>query len=110
MSLPGTTPRSTPVPAPGAAAGTSRRQQILEETAVTRQRAHALLRSLLEHKRQSENRFREMGAGMGSSPAGRRAIDDAIGSTRAMIAALDRTLEQTQDDLCDEDLDLLDER
>lgn len=88
-----------------------RRHQILTETSATRDRAEALLRSLMVHKNQSEKGLRLVGGSRAAaSSPGRSALDNAIGSTQRMIESLNRVLAQTRSELSDEDLELLDER
>ncbi len=84
----------------------SRRRQILSETSATRDRAQALLRSLMDHKTQSARVLPRADAF--ATSAGRSALDRAIRSTQRMIETLNRVLEETNAELCDEDLQLLD--
>lgn len=78
-------------------------QQIFLETTATRDRAEALLRSLLDYKQRSEKNLAAL------KKPGRSAIDSAIASTQQMVEALNRVISQTNRDLSDEDLDLLDQ-
>jgi hypothetical protein len=77
------------------------RQQIVLETTATRDRAEALLRSLLDYKLRSEKNLLRK--------SGRSALDSAIASTQRMVEALNRVIQQTNRELTDEDLELLDE-
>ncbi|MBX3377992.1 MAG: hypothetical protein KF678_13430 [Phycisphaeraceae bacterium] len=109
------------------------RQQIVMETMATRERAEALLRSLLDYKQRSEKSLLRRGRGeppsrsdgstqngstqRGSSERGstqdapmpRTALDSAISSTQRMIEALNRVIAQTNRDMTDEDLEMLEE-
>jgi hypothetical protein len=86
------------------------RQQIVLETTATRDRAEALLRSLLDCKAQSEKNLTELKQGdVFKSVTGRSAIDNAIASTQRMVEALNRVITQSKRDLADEDMALLDE-
>ena len=87
----------------------NRRQQILLETTATRDRAEALLRTLLDYKTQSERNLAELKQpDIFKSVTGRSALDNAIASTQRMIEALNRVLSQSKD-LTDEDMAVLDE-
>jgi len=83
------------------------RRQIVSETTATRERAEALLRSLLDYKQRSEKSLPRKKA----SPveASKTALDSAIASTQRMIEALNRVIVQTNRDLTDEDLEMLEE-
>lgn len=109
------------------------RQQIVMETTATRDRAEALLRSLLDYKQRSEKSLLRRGAtgkkpprsvgstkgstqetthgstqdSQGTTP--RTALDSAISSTQKMIEALNRVIVQTNRDMTDEDLEMLEE-
>ena len=102
------------------------RQQIVMETTATRDRAEALLRSLLDYKQRSEKSLLRRGAtgkkpprSVGSTQATaqdltqgttpRTALDSAISSTQKMIEALNRVIVQTNRDMTDEDLEMLEE-
>lgn len=114
------------------------RQQIVMETMATRERAEALLRSLLDYKQRSEKSLLRRGRAeppsrsdgstqrgstqrdsgqrgaseRGSTPDApvpRTALDSAISSTQRMIEALNRVIAQTNRDLTDEDLEMLEE-
>ncbi len=85
----------------------TRRRQILSQTSATRDRAQALLRSLMDHKTQTD-RVRPRSASAASFVSG-TALDRAITSTQRMIETLNRVLEQTMGDVTDEDLQLLDQ-
>ena len=88
----------------------NRRQQILLETTATRDRAEALLRTLLDYKAQSERNLAEIKqSDVFKSVTGRSALDNAIASTQRMVEALNRVLSQTSKDLTDEDMAVLDE-
>ncbi len=84
----------------------TRRRQILSQTSATRDRAQALLRSLLDHKTQTD-RVRPRSGGVPNAVSG-TALDRAIGSTQRMIETLNHVLDQTMGDVTDEDLQLLD--
>lgn len=88
----------------------NRRQQILLETTATRDRAEALLRTLLDYKTQSERNLADLKQpDVFKSVTGRSALDNAIASTQRMVEALNRVLSQTSKDLTDEDMAVLDE-
>ena len=88
----------------------NRRQQILSETTATRDRAEALLRTLLDYKSQSEKNLADLKqSDVFKTVTGRSALDNAIASTQRMIEALNRVLSQTSKDLTDEDMAVLDE-
>ncbi len=87
-----------------------KRQQILLETTSTRDRAEALLRTLLDYKAQSERNLAEIKqADVFKSVTGRSALDNAIASTQRMVEALNRVIAQTNKNLTDEDMAVLDE-
>ena len=87
-----------------------KRQQILLETTSTRDRAEALLRTLLDYKSQSERNLAEIKQPDAfKSVTGRSALDNAIASTQRMVEALNRVIAQTNKDLTDEDMAVLDE-
>jgi hypothetical protein len=93
------------------------RRQIVLETTATRDRAEALLRSLLDYKQRSEKslprKLKPVPTSSGGLPvqdAGpKTALDSAIASTQRMIEALNRVIVQTNRDLTDEDLEMLEE-
>lgn len=86
----------------------NRRQQILLETTATRDRAEALLRTLLDYKAQSEKNLADLKQPDAfKSVTGRSALDNAIASTQRMVEALNRVLSQSKD-LSDEDMAVLD--
>jgi hypothetical protein len=88
----------------------NRRQQIILETTATRDRAEALLRTLLDYKNQSEKNLADLKqSDIFKTVTGRSALDNAIASTQRMIEALNRVLSQTSKDLTDEDMAVLDE-
>jgi hypothetical protein len=88
----------------------SKRQQILLETTATRDKAEALLRTLLDHKAQSERNLADLKqADVFKTVTGRSALDNAIASTQRMVEALNRVIFQTKRDLSEEDLAVLDE-
>lgn len=81
---------------------------ILTETAATRQRAEALLRSLLDTKSAAEKNHAVIGTRpILRGPSNTSAIDNAIASTQRMIDTLDRVMDHAADELSDEDLALL---
>jgi len=86
----------------------SERQRILQETALVRDKAQALLRGLIEAKAASEQHLSEIRQ---LDPlkrlTGHSCMDNAISSTRRMIESLDRALDQLRTDLSDEDLALM---
>lgn len=79
------------------------RQQIVLETTATRDRAEALLRSLLDYKLRSEKNL------LRRSGPGKSALDNAIASTQRMVEALNRVIQQTNRELTDEDLAMIEE-
>jgi hypothetical protein len=93
------------------------RRQIVLETTATRDRAEALLRSLLDYKHRSEKSLPRKvkpvvaARGEGTAPhvGPKTALDSAIASTQRMIEALNRVILQTNRDLTDEDLEMLEE-
>jgi hypothetical protein len=86
------------------------RQQILLETTATRDRAEALVRSLLDCKAQSERNLADLRQpDIFKSVTGRSALDNAIASTQRMVEALNRVISQAKRDLTDEDMAVLDE-
>ncbi len=86
------------------------RQQILLETTATRDRAEALVRSLLDCKAQSERNLSDLRQpDVFKSVTGRSALDNAIASTQRMVEALNRVISQAKRDLSDEDMAVLDE-
>jgi hypothetical protein len=88
----------------------SQRQQIVLETIATRDRAEALLRSLLDCKAQSERNLADLRQpDIFKSVTGRSALDNAIASTQRMVEALNRVVSQAKKDLTDEDMAVLDE-
>jgi|GraSoiStandDraft_46_1057282.scaffolds.fasta_scaffold1221132_1 hypothetical protein len=90
---------------------TTKRQQILLETTSTRDKAEALLRTLLDHKAQSEKNLAELRQPDAfKTVTGRSALDNAIASTQRMVEALNRVISQTKRELTDEDLEVLDEK
>lgn len=87
------------------------RRQIVMETTATRDRAEELLRSLLDYKQRSE---KSLGRKPPKLPAlstsvPKTALDSAISSTQRMIEALNRVIAQTNRDLSDADLEMLEE-
>jgi hypothetical protein len=90
---------------------TTKRQQILVETTSTRDKAEALLRTLLDHKAQSEKNLADLRQPDAfKTVTGRSALDNAIASTQRMVEALNRVISQTKRELTDEDLEVLDEK
>ena len=88
----------------------SKRHQIVLETIATRDRAEALLRSLLDCKSQSERNLQDLRQpDIFKSVTGRSALDNAIASTQRMVEALNRVIAQSKKDLTDDDMALLDE-
>ena len=87
-----------------------KRHQILLETTATRDRAEALLRSLLDCKSQSERNLSDLRQpDIFKSVTGRSALDNAIATTQRMVEALNRVISQAKKDLTDEDMAVLDE-
>jgi hypothetical protein len=87
----------------------TQQHQILLETAATRDRAEALLRTLMDCKAQSERNLAELKqADTFKSVTGRSALDNAIASTQRMIESLDRVINHAKKDLSSEDLAMLD--
>jgi hypothetical protein len=88
----------------------SNRNSILLETTATRDRAEALLRTLMDCKAQSERNLAELKqADTFKSVTGRSALDNAIASTQRMIESLNRVINHARRELSPEDLALLDE-
>jgi hypothetical protein len=88
----------------------SQPNQILLETAATRDRAEALLRTLLDCKAQSERNLAELKQpDTFKSVTGRSALDNAIASTQRMVESLNRVINHARKELSEEDLALLDE-
>ncbi len=81
-------------------------QQIVLETTATRDRAEALLRSLLDYKVRSEKNLLALRKPV---PGARSALDSAIASTQRMVEALNRVIQQTNRDLSDDDLAMIEE-
>jgi hypothetical protein len=72
---------------------TTKRQQILLETTSTRDKAEALLRTLLDHKAQSEKNLADLRQPDAfKTVTGRSALDNAIASTQRMVEALNRVI------------------
>ncbi len=87
------------------------RQRILIETAAARDKAEAMLRTLLDAKEQSEqNLAQARQPDVMKEVTGRSSMDNAIASTQRMIDSLNRALDQIKRHLSDDDLALLDER
>jgi hypothetical protein len=83
---------------------------IVLETAATRDRAEALLRTLLDCKAQSERNLAELKQpDTFKSVTGRSAIDNAIASTQRMVESLNRVINHARKELSEEDCALLDE-
>lgn len=88
----------------------SKRHQMLLETTATRDRAEALLRTLMDCKAQSERNLAELKqADTFKSVTGRSALDNAIASTQRMIDSLNRVISHARKDLSADDLALLEE-
>jgi hypothetical protein len=88
----------------------NKRQQILTDTTASRDKAEALLRTLLDWKSQSEKNLAELKQpDVFKSVTGRSSLDNAIASTQRMIEALNRVIAQTARDLTDEDMAVLDD-
>lgn len=85
------------------------RRQIVLETTATRDRAEALLRSLLEYKQRSEKSLPRKAMPPPPALRPKTALDSAIASTQRMIEALNRVIMQTNRDLSEEDLEMLEE-
>lgn len=83
---------------------------MLLETTATRDRAEALLRTLMDCKAQSERNLADLKqSDTFKSVTGRSALDNAIASTQRMIESLNRVISHARKDLSDEDLALLEE-
>jgi hypothetical protein len=88
----------------------TQRHQILLETTATRDRAEALLRTLMDCKAQSERNLAELKqADNFRSVTGRSALDNAIASTQRMIESLNRVISHARKDLSSEDLAVLED-
>lgn len=88
----------------------SKRHQILLETTATRDRAEALLRTLMDCKAQSERNLSELKqSDTFKSVTGRSALDNAIASTQRMIDSLNRVIGHARRDLTPEDLAIMEE-
>jgi hypothetical protein len=85
------------------------RKQIVLETTATRERAEALLRSLLDYKLRSEKSLPRKASRPAPSPVPKTALDSAIASTQRMIEALNRVITQTNRDMTEDDLEMLEE-
>jgi hypothetical protein len=71
--------------------------QVLLETTATRDRAEALLRTLLDYKAQSEKNLSELRQPDAfKHVTGRSSLDNAIASTQRMIEALNRVISQAR--------------
>jgi hypothetical protein len=71
--------------------------QVLLETTATRDRAEALLRTLLDYKAQSEKNLSELRQPDAfKNVTGRSSLDNAIATTQRMIEALNRVISQTK--------------
>ena len=74
--------------------------QVLLETTATRDRAEALLRSLLDFKSQSERNLADLRQPDAfKNVTGRSSLDNAIASTQRMIEALNRVIAQSKKEL-----------
>ncbi len=82
------------------------RLRVLIETNAARDKAEVLLSSLLSAQQAVDRQQPRPFAGQIVS---RRSMDQAISSTKRLIASLNQALEMAQQDLRDADLDLLDE-
>ena len=82
------------------------RLRVLIETNAARDKAEVLLSSLLNAQQAVDRQQPPPFAGQIVS---RRSMDQAISSTKRLIASLNKALEMAQHDLRDSDLDLLDE-
>lgn len=82
------------------------RLRVLIETNAARDKAEVLLSSLLSAQQAVDRQQPPPFAGQIVS---RRSMDQAISSTKRLIASLNKALEMAQHDLRDADLDLLDE-
>jgi hypothetical protein len=71
--------------------------QVLLETTATRDRAEALLRTLLDYKAQSEKNLSDLRQPDAfKNVTGRSSLDNAIATTQRMIEALNRVISQTK--------------
>lgn len=90
--------------APGEGRGPGTRMRLMTmpdeallETKLTRDRAEALLRTLMECKSQSERNLAELRQPDAfKTVTGRSSLDNAIASTQRMIESLDRVIAQTR--------------
>ncbi len=81
------------------------RQRMLMETAAVRDKAEALLRSLLDAKAKSEAYLAELRQpDKVRQVTGRSSMDNAIASTQRMIETLNRQLEGLKRGVSEEDL------
>jgi len=106
MTIHQTAPRTTPIEhEPGAACS---KREILTETARRRDEAVRLLDSLIDAKRISERNLETLRQDdLMTRVRGRSSMDDAIASTRRLIDAFNRVIDDLRRTLRDEDLTLL---
>ena len=83
-------------------------EDLVVQTRLQRDEAEALLASLVSAKLQSEKNLAALGqSDILRSVTGRSSIDNAIESTRRMVASFDRVLIDLRSGLSDEELELL---
>jgi hypothetical protein len=88
----------------------TQRDHMLREWTTARDEAEALLRSLLEAKRESEKRLSQIRqTDAMKRVTGRSALDNAIASTKRMVETLEWNIGQARRHLTDEDLELIGE-
>jgi len=89
---------------------TVRAEELVVQTRVQRDEAEALLAQLVAARSASERRLEAVGRGdLLKRVTGRSAMDNAIESTRRLVASFDRVLVELRSDLTDEELALLGE-
>jgi len=86
-------------------------KRMVVEWVLVRDNAEALLRSLVDAKAESERRLSELNQrDQMKTATGRSSMDNAIASTRRMVATLNRLIEEAERDFTEEDLALLEPR
>lgn len=74
--------------------------EVLIETTATRDRAEALLRTLLDYKAQSEKNLSELKQPDAfKNVTGRSSLDNAIATTQRMVEALNRIISQAKKEI-----------
>mgnify|MGYP001790860735 CR=1 FL=1 len=89
---------------------TVRAEDLVVQTRVQRDEAEALLTTLVAARSTSERRLSEAGRrDLLKKVTGRSSMDNAIDSTRRLVASFDRVLVELRSDLTDDELALLGE-